>query len=56
MVVAPRITRPASWQQDEGIVQPLSKDEDQLSRRLHQHIAPALAGAEFVGAPDDRNP
>ena len=31
----PRITRPASWQQDEGIVQPLSKDRDQLSRRLH---------------------
>jgi len=47
--VTPRITRPASWQQDEGIVQPLSKDEDQLSRRLHQFAAPAFAGARVVG-------
>lgn len=31
-----RITRPASWQQDEGIVQPTSKEVEQLSRRLHQ--------------------
>ncbi len=31
-----RITRPASWQQDEGIVQPVPKGADRLSRRLHQ--------------------
>jgi len=27
--------------QDEGIVQPASKEVDQLSRRLHQHVIPA---------------
>jgi LAGLIDADG endonuclease len=45
--MAPRITRPASWQQDEGIVQPLSKDKDQLSRRLHQYRPPAPGRGTF---------
>ncbi len=44
-----RITRPASWQQDEGIVQPISKDVDQLSRRLHQPADPdSTSGSFFI--------
>ena len=46
-IIKPRITRSASWQQDEGIVQPFSKDKDKLSRRLHHIDTPAPAGVLF---------
>ena len=42
-----RITRPASCVQDEGIVQPVSKEMDQLSRRLHHHTPPGRPGGVF---------
>lgn len=42
-----RITRPASCMQDEGIVQPVSKEMDQLSRRLHHHTPPGQPGGVF---------
>jgi len=44
-----RITRSASWQQDEGIVQPVPKGADRLSRRLH-HFSGHLAVAVFFSA------
>ena len=33
--------------QDEGIVQPVSKEMDQLSRRLHHHTPPGRLGGVF---------
>ena len=42
-----RITRPASCVQDEGIVQPVSKEMDQLSRRLHHYTPPGRPGGVF---------
>lgn len=43
-----RITRSASWpEQDEGIVQPVSKEMDKLSRRLHQCKPPVNTGGFF---------
>src|SRR5208282_5076477 len=43
-----RITRPASCTQDEGIVRPVSKEMDQLSRRLHHHTPPGRPGGVFL--------
>ena len=43
----PRITRSASGLQDEGIVRPVSKEMDQLSRRLHHHTPPGQPGGVF---------
>ena len=34
--------------QDEGIVQPVSKEMDQLSRRLHHHTPPRATGRRFL--------
>jgi len=34
----PRITRSASWRQDEGIVQPCSKDQDKLPERTREAV------------------
>jgi hypothetical protein len=42
-----RITRPASCSQDEGIVRPVSKEMDQLSRRLHHHAPLAQSSGVF---------
>jgi hypothetical protein len=46
--VLPRITRPASCSQDEGIVRPVSKEMDQLSRRLHHHTPLRVTGRRFL--------
>jgi hypothetical protein len=41
--------------QDEGIVQPVSKEMDQLSRRLHQTKPLASAGGFFMDDENARN-
>src|SRR6266700_2445268 len=46
--IRPRIIRPASCSQDEGIVRPVSKEMDQLSRRLHHHTPLRATGRRFL--------